>query len=72
MRPLDALADLAGHTVAVILLTEAPDEGAAFMATVKCAARHPVFWVSSGPTRPLNSGSPLAEDDLRVLSPLPP
>jgi hypothetical protein len=45
---LDTSANLDGHTVALVILTEAPDDGAEFMATMKRAARYPVFWVFIG------------------------
>ena len=45
---LDASADLQSHTVVFVVLTEGPEDGAEFMATMKRAARYPVFWVFSG------------------------
>jgi hypothetical protein len=45
---VDATADLPGHTVAVVVLTDSPDDGAEFIATMKRAARYPVFWVFIG------------------------
>ncbi|MGW6362090.1 VWA domain-containing protein [Streptomyces sp. NPDC055092] len=45
---IDATADLPGHTVAVVVLTDSPDDGAEFIATMKRAARYPVFWVFIG------------------------
>ncbi|MGW4985690.1 hypothetical protein [Streptomyces mirabilis] len=45
---LDASADLPGHTVAFVVLTEEPVDGAEFMAVMRRAARHPVFWVFIG------------------------
>ncbi|MFF1439685.1 hypothetical protein [Streptomyces sp. NPDC058295] len=45
---VDASATLRGHTVCVVLLTEAPGDDAEFMATMKRVERHPVFWVFIG------------------------
>lgn len=45
---LDASASLEGHTVAVVLLTEAPADGAAVVSTLKRASRYPLFWVFIG------------------------
>ncbi|WP_329209478.1 VWA domain-containing protein [Streptomyces sp. NBC_00683] len=45
---IEATGDLAGHTVAVVVLTSAPGDGAAVIATLKRAARYPVFWVFVG------------------------
>ncbi|MEV0494798.1 hypothetical protein [Streptomyces atratus] len=45
---IDATADLPGHTVAVVVLTQSPDDGAEFIATMRRAARYPVFWVFLG------------------------
>ncbi|WP_405785191.1 VWA domain-containing protein [Streptomyces sp. NBC_01378] len=43
-----ATGDLAGHTLAVVVLTAAPHDGAAVIATLKRAARYPVFWAFVG------------------------
>ncbi|MEV5606805.1 hypothetical protein [Streptomyces sp. NPDC052225] len=45
---LDSAARLDGPTVAVVVLTASPDDGAAFLATMRKAARRPVFWVFIG------------------------
>ncbi|WP_328830987.1 hypothetical protein OHT77_26685 [Streptomyces sp. NBC_00252] len=45
---LDASANLRDHTVVFVVLTEEPEDGAEFMATMKRAARYPVFWVFIG------------------------
>ncbi|MDT0469470.1 hypothetical protein [Streptomyces gibsoniae] len=41
---LDASADLPGHTVAFVVLTEEPVDRAEFMAVRRRAARYPVLW----------------------------
>ncbi|MGW5864657.1 hypothetical protein ACWFRJ_21065 [Streptomyces sp. NPDC055239] len=43
-----ATGDLDGHTLAVVVLTSSPDDGAAIIATLERAARYPVFWVFIG------------------------
>ncbi|MGW0632505.1 hypothetical protein [Streptomyces sp. NPDC002758] len=45
---IEATGDLAGHTLAVVVLTSAPGDGAAVIATLKRAARYPVFWAFVG------------------------
>ncbi|MFD7478049.1 hypothetical protein ACFV8Z_39540 [Streptomyces sp. NPDC059837] len=45
---LDASAGLQGHTVAIVVMTESPHDGAEFVATMKRAAKYPVFWVFIG------------------------
>ncbi|WP_420034365.1 hypothetical protein ACN2WE_19205 [Streptomyces sp. cg28] len=45
---IDSTANLPGHTVAFVVLTSSPDDGAEFIATMKAAAKHPVFWVFLG------------------------
>ncbi|WP_460068564.1 vWA domain-containing protein [Streptomyces sp. YKOK-I1] len=60
---LDASAHLQGHTVAVILLTEAPGDDAAFMATMRRAARLPVFWVFIGAEASVERVAPLGVVD---------
>ncbi|MEV8313739.1 hypothetical protein AB0Q95_06160 [Streptomyces sp. NPDC059900] len=43
-----ATGDQSGHTLGVVVLTSAPSDGAAIIATLKQAARYPVFWVFIG------------------------
>ncbi|MEV0523266.1 hypothetical protein AB0I66_07565 [Streptomyces sp. NPDC050439] len=45
---IQATGELTGPTLAVIVLTSSPDDGAAIIATLKRAARYPVFWVFIG------------------------
>ncbi|MGV9283576.1 hypothetical protein [Streptomyces sp. NPDC003730] len=45
---IEATGELTGHTIALIVLTSSPHDGAAVIATLKKAARHPVFWVFIG------------------------
>ncbi|WP_428954612.1 hypothetical protein [Streptomyces sp. cg35] len=45
---IEATGELTGHTLAVVVLTSSPDDGAAIIATLKKAARYPVFWVFIG------------------------
>lgn len=39
---------LSGHTLAMVILTGPPHDGADFIRTVRRAARYPVFWVFIG------------------------
>ncbi|MEU0831034.1 hypothetical protein [Streptomyces sp. NPDC005969] len=47
-RIISSSSGLSGHTLAMVVLTGPPHDGADFIRTVRRAARYPVFWVFIG------------------------